>query len=72
MIKRSLTNLYNQLKELEASTDEAAKPNRAKQLMAKLEVLDKGFSAAHLDVMDLEDEESPDLEKEHEAMDKHE
>ena len=37
-----------------------------------LEVLDKRFSAAHLDVMDLVDEESPDLEKEHEAMDKHE
>lgn len=40
--------------------------------MVKLETMNKDFRAAHLDVMDLVDEESPDIEKEHEAMDKHE
>ncbi len=72
VVKRSLTNLCNQLRELEASTDETTKPDRARQLMMKLEALDKDFSVAHLDVIDLVDEESPDLEKEHEVMDKHE
>ena len=72
VVKRSLTNLYNQLRELEASTDETTKCDRAKQLMMKLEALDKDFSAAHLDVIDLVDEEASDLEKEHEVMDKHE
>ena len=38
----------------------------------KLEALDKHFRAAHLNVIDLVEEESPDLEKEHEVMDKHE
>ena len=40
--------------------------------MMKLEALNKDFSAAQLDVIDLVDEESSDLEKEHEVMDKHE
>ena len=38
----------------------------------KLEALDKDFSASHMDVIDLVDEESSDLEKEHKVMDKHE
>ena len=70
MVKRSLTNLYNQLRELEASTDETTKPDRAKQLTMKLEALDKDFSAVHLDIIDLVDEEASDLEKEHEVMEK--
>ena len=72
MVKRSLMNLYNQLRELEASTDETAKSNHAKQLMMKLEALDKDFSAAHLDVINLVDEEASDLENEHQVMDKQE
>ena len=37
----------------------------------KLDALNKDFSTAHLDVIDLVDEETPDLEKEHEVMDKY-
>ena len=40
--------------------------------MMKVEALDKHFSTAHLDVIDLVDKELLDLEKEHEVMDKHE
>ena len=64
--------LYNQLRELGASTDENTKPNCAKQLLMKLESLDKDFSPTHLDfVQDLVDEETSDLEKQNEVIDKH-
>ena len=51
---------------------ESTKPERAKQLLSRLEGLDKDFRSAHIDVVDLVEDDSPDIEKEYEAMDKHE
>lgn len=72
MVKRSVTKLLNQLKDLDASPDDASKADRAKQLLGKLEGRDKEFRTAHLDVMGLIEEGSPDMEKENEVLDKHE
>ena len=72
MVKRSITKLAGQLRDLEASRDDPSKTDRAKQLLGKLEGLDKEFRAAHLDVMGLIDEDTPEMEKEDEVLDKHE
>ena len=71
-MKRSLTNLYSKIQDLEAEPDASATSDRAKQLLEKLESLDKDFRTAHLDVIDALEEHSPDLEAEHEVLDKHE
>ena len=70
VVKRSVTKLLNQLSDVEA--DPATKTDQAKQLVTKLENLDKEFRAAHLEVISALDDDSPDLEHEHTVMDKHE
>ena len=60
----------NQLRDLEANPDDPSQNEQIKQLLGKLEGLDKEFRAAHLDVMDLIEEDSPDQEKEDEILDK--
>ncbi len=70
-MKCSLTKLFNKLKDLEAHPDTLTATDQAKQLFSTLQDLDKGFRAAHLDVIDSIEEES-DLKKEHKVLDKHE
>ena len=72
VIKRSITRLVNTLKTLEANSDDPDVGDRARPLIAKLEGWDKDFVSIHLEIVDLLEEESEDLEKEHEVLDKHE
>ena len=73
VIKRSITRLVNNLSTLEVSSDDAATVDHAKQLITKLEGFDKDFRSVHFEIVDLfGEEESEDLEKEHEVLDKHE
>ncbi len=64
--------MFNKLKDLEAHPDAPTATDQAKQPFSTLQDLDKGFRAAHLDFIDSIEEESVDLEKEHEVLDKHE
>ena len=69
VIKRSITRLVSNLSTLEVASDDA----HAKQLITKLEGFDKDFRSIHFEIVDLfGEEESEDLEKEHEVLDKHE
>ena len=71
--KRSITRLVNTLKTLEATPDAPGVFDHAKQLVTKLEDFDKDFRSVHFEIVDLfGEEESEDLEKEHEVLDKHE
>ena len=72
IVKRSITRLVNTLKTLEATPHAPGVVNQAKQLVTKLEGFDKDFRSVHYDVVDLFEEDSEDLEKEHEVLDKHE
>ena len=72
VVKRSLARIVNQLRDLEANPEDSSQNDQIKQLLGKLEGLDKEFRASHLDVMDLIEEDSPDQEKEDEILDKHE
>ena len=64
VVKCSMTKLYCQLKDFESSPVESTKAERAKQLLSRLEGLDKDFRSAHLDVIYLVEDDSPDIEKE--------
>ena len=44
----------------------------AKRLVTRLETLDKDFRSVHGQIANLFEEDSEDLEKEHEALDNHE
>lgn len=72
VVKRSVTNLLNQLRGVEAEPKATTKTDRAKQLITRLEALDKDFRTAHLEVISVLEEDSPDLEHECTVMDKHE
>lgn len=67
VVKRSIT-----LKTLKAMLDDPSIPDQAKQLVSKLQDLDKEFWSVHFEVINLFEEQSPDLEREHEVLDKHE
>ena len=71
-MKPSLTNLFTKIKDLEAAPDAPTVTDRAKQLLERLESLDRDFRAAHLNVIDATDEDSPELDGEHEVLDRHE
>ena len=68
VIKRSLTRICNNLKTLEATPD----VDHAKQLISKLEDLNKDFKSVHFSIIDLLEEESGDIDREQEILDKHE
>ena len=68
IVKRSITRLVKTLKTLEATPHAP----RVVDLVTKLEGLDKDFRSVHYDIVDLFEEDSEDLEKEHEVLDKHE
>ena len=70
--KRSLTNLFGKIRDLETEPNASTAADRAEQLLTRLQELDASFRAAHLDVIDLIEEESDDLDKEHEVLDRHE
>ena len=68
VVRRSLTKLYGTIRTLEATPD----VDHAKRLTSKLEELDKDFKSIQFGVVDLLDEDSEEMEKEQEALDKHE
>ena len=72
VVKHSITRLVNTLRTLEAISDALGVVDQAKQLIAKLEGFDKDFRSIHYEIIVLFDEDSEDLEKEHELLDKHE
>lgn len=72
VIKRSVTNLVNSLRRLEANAEDPSSADEAKRLISKLDALDKEFRAAHLEVISALDDDSPELEPQYEVMDKHE
>ena len=72
IVRRSITRLVNTLRTLEATPDAPGVVDQTKQLIAKLEGFDKDFRSIQYEIVDLFDEDSADLEKEHEVLDKHE
>lgn len=72
VVKRSLTNLFTKVQNLEADPEVSTAIDQAKQLFERLESLDKDFRSAHLNVIDALEEDSPELEREHASLDKHE
>ena len=72
IVRRSITRLVNNLKTLEATPEAPGVIDQTKQLIVKLEGFDKDFRSIHYEIVDLFDEDSDDLEKEHEVLDKHE
>lgn len=72
IVKRSITRSANTLKSLEASPTVPGVVEQATQLVTKLDGFDKDFRSIHYEIVDLVEEDSEDLEKEHEGLDKHE
>lgn len=72
IVRRSVTRLVNTLKALETTPDAPGVLDQAKQLVTKLEGFDKDFRSIYYEIVDLFEENSEDLEKEHEVLDKHE
>lgn len=72
VVKRSVTRLIKNLKKLEDDSDVPGVAEDAKQLVTRLETLDKDFRSVHGQIANLFEEDSEDLEKEHEALDIHE
>lgn len=72
IVKRFITRLVNTLKTLEVNPKAPGVTDQAKQLVTKLEGFDKDFRSIHYGIVDLFEEDSEDLEKEHEVLDKHE
>ena len=70
--KRSLTNLFTKLKDLEDHRDVPTTVGQAEQLLARMQDVDKSFRVAHLDIIDSIEEDSSDLEKENEFLNQHE
>ena len=71
--KSSVTRIGNRLRELEADPGAAGAPDRAKQLLRKLDDADSDFKALHFQVLDSIDENDDEaLEKEQDILDKHE
>ena len=61
----------NTLKTLEITPKAPGVVDQAKQLVTKLEGFDKDFRSIHYEIVDMFEEDSEDLEKEHEMLDKH-
>ena len=72
VVRRSVTRLVNTLRTLEATPDAPGVFDQAKQQITKLEGLDKDFRSIHYEIIDLFDEDSDELDKEHETLDRHE
>ena len=72
--KSSVTRIGNRLRELEADPGAADAPDRAKQLLRKLDDADSDFKALHFQVLDsIDDNDDVEaLEKEQDILDKHE
>ena len=72
VVRASITWLDNRLKELEDIADQPGTPDHARQLAAKLEVLDSELKTYHFQLIDLlDDEDEESLEKEQDVLDKH-
>ena len=63
---------FRPVKTLEINPKAPGVTDQAKQLVTKLEGFDKDFRSVHYVIVDLFEEDSEDLEKEHEVLDKHE
>ena len=72
VVRASITQLGNRLKDMEAAPDAAGVGDHAKQLTSQLEALHKDFKFLHFDVVDLIDSgATADLEKEQDILDSH-
>ena len=57
---------------LEATPNAPRVADKTKQLITKLEGLNNDLRSIHYEIVDLFEEDSDDLEKEHEVLNKHE
>ena len=66
-----ITRLGDRVSELEATADQPRTPDRARQLLTKLQTLDSDFRTVHLELIDLIDEANTEaLDAEQERLDK--
>ena len=72
VVKRSVTRLSTNLRSLEATPGASGVTDQAKQLLAKFDSLDKRFQSLHLEIVSFLEEDSADLEKENEVLDRFE
>ena len=71
VVRRSITRLGDRVSELEATADQPRTPDRARQLLTKLQTLNSDFRTVHLELIDLIDEANTDaLDTEQERLDK--
>lgn len=71
VVRSSITRLGDRVSELEETPDQPRTPDRARQLLTKLQTLDSDFRTVHLELIDLIDEANTDaLDAEQERLDK--
>ena len=71
VVRASITRLVKRLEDLETAPDRPDVSSSAKQLAVKLEVLDTDYKALHLQLIDLIDEETEEMDQEQVNLDKH-
>ena len=71
VVRASITRLVKRLEDLETAPDRPDVSSSAKQLAVKLEVLDTEYKALHLQLIDLIDEETEEMDQEQVNLDKH-
>ena len=63
-MRRSITRLGDCVSELEETADQPRTPDRARQLLTKLQTLDSDFRTVHLELIDKANTEALDAEQE--------
>ena len=71
VVRASITRLVKRLEDFETAPDRPDVSSSAKQLAVKLEVLDTEYKALHLQLIDLIDEETEEMDQEQVNLDKH-